>query len=1002
MLRRLLVAALLVPLFGVQLAVAQVTVSGKVTDATTGESLPGANVIISELELGTSSDIEGNYRIPNVPAGTYTLQATFVGYEPYMMPITVGSSDLVRNIEMEPGAIGLDELIVTGYGVQRKRDVTAASTRVDASEIERLPVTNAEQAMQGRVAGVAIQSNSGQPGAGMRIQVRGVGSINAGDDPLYIIDGVQMEGRSGALSSQADSSPLNAINPSDIESIEILKDAAATAIYGAQAANGVVLITTKRGRAGETRVNLSTQLGSIDGIGEYDVLTGPEYAELMFEMFENYARVLNQDPAPWRQYTIDNYFLGRFTEAADAPTYDWQDAIYRTGQLRKVDLNISGGTDQTRFYLSGGYHLTEGHLVRSESERYSVLANLDHRVNDRFNIEARLRGSTTGQFGAIADGNFINGPFFGASLMAPFEPIYNEDGSYAQTQLGYNVVEGVNLEDRVGRTNSFGGSLAANYGILDNLYARGVFGLNYQSVRDRNYRPPEIPSFSSYGGALFEATREVLTYNTNLTLSYFDTFSDVHNLNVVGGGEYRFSNWDQYSATGRGFPSGLFSTMNLAAVPFAVSGSATEYKMASLFSRAEYDYDNRYIFSGSLRYDGSSRFGADTKYGLFYAVSAAWEMAQEDFMRNVGWVTRLKPRISYGVTGNSDISDFASRSLFGSAGSYLGSPGLRPSQLGYNLLTWEEAATLNLGLDYSFANDRIYGAIDVFRRRNNELLLARSLPSDAGFQSIQQNVGVVQNEGLEFEVTTVNVRAGDFTWRSDFNIAFLRNEVISLDEGQEELSDGVAVGYPLGSYRVYRYAGVNPADGRSMWWDKDDNLTYDPLPDDRIRYGKIYPDYWGGFGNTFSYGGLALNVFFQFNMGQETFLQQQGFFLRDPSQGLGLERIILRRWQEPGDVTDTPKLYPVRNEPGMGSNITSSTRFIEDVSYIRLKNVQLSYTLPSRYAQMGGIHSASIFLQGQNLHTWTAYTGIDPEMTGTQNAIYPQAKTWTLGLNLQF
>lgn len=996
MLRRLLVAALLVPLFGVQLAVAQVTVSGSVTDAASGESLPGANVIITELNMGTSADIDGNYRITNVPAGSYTIQATFVGYEPFSAALTVGNNDVVRNIAMQPGAIGLDELVVTGYGVQRKRDELAASTRVDASEIERLPVVSAEQALQGRAAGVAIQSNSGQPGAGMRIQVRGVGSINAGSDPLYIVDGVQMEVGTG-LSSQAASSALNAINPADIESIEVLKDAAATAIYGAQAANGVVLITTKRGRSGQTRFNLSTQLGSVDEIGRYDVLSGREWVELMHENYDNYARVLGLDRNQWRQFAEED-----FGTPDSAPNYDWQEEIYRVGQLRKVDLSVSGGTDATRFYLAGGYHLTEGQLIRSMSERYSLLANFDHRVNDRFNLEARLRGSTTDQFGAIADGNFINGPFFAASLNSPIEPIYNEDGSFAPSpSIGYNVVEGVMLEERKGRTNAFGGSLAGNYGILSNLYARAFFGINYQNVRDTNFRPPEIPAFSSYGGSLLEADREVLTYNTNLTLSYFETLNDVHNLNFVGGGEYRFSNWEQYAATGRGFPSGLFQTMDLAAVPYSVTGSYTEYKMASLFGRAEYDFDNKYLFSASVRYDGSSRFGADTKYGLFYALSAAWEMAEEPFMQGASFITRLKPRISYGVTGNSDISNFASRSLFGSGGSYLGQPGLRPSQLGNNILTWEEAATFNVGLDYSLFNDRIYGAIDAYRRRNNELLLARQLPLDAGFSTINENVGIVQNEGLEFEISTVNVQAGDFTWRTDFNIAFLRNEVIELNEGQEEIGD-IAVGRPLGSYRVYNFAGINPADGRSMWYDADGNITYDPVEDDRIWVGNIYPDYWGGIGNTLSYGGLSLNVFLQFNMGQETFLQQQGYFLRDPSQIRNMERPILRRWQEPGDLTDTPKLFPLRAEPGMGSNITASNRFIEDVSYLRVKNVQLSYTLPSRFAQAAGVFSASLFLQGQNLHTWTAYSGIDPEMTGTQNAIYPQNKTWTLGLNLQF
>jgi TonB-dependent starch-binding outer membrane protein SusC len=521
-------------------------------------------------------------------------------------------------------------------------------------------------------------------------------------------------------------------------------------------------------------------------------------------------------------------------------------------------------------------------------------------------------------------------------------------------------------------------------------------------VRDMNYRPREVRGWASFGGQLFEANRDVLSYNADATLSYFRRIGEQHNIDALAGTEYRFSNWEQFSATGRNFPSGLFRTMNLAATPFGVAGSYTEYKMASLFSQVRYDFDGRYLLSGSVRYDGSSRFGADTKYGLFYAVSFGWEATRERFLADNPVVSLLRPRVSIGTTGNSQIADFAARSLFGSGGSYNEDPALRPTQLGNNILTWEEAQTINLGLDYGFFNNRVFGSIEAYRRRNNELLLARQLPLDSGFASINENVGVVENRGLEFEITTINLDLGGFRWTSDFNIAFLQNEVISLNEGQTEIGD-IVVGRSLGAYRVQNFAGVNPADGRSMWYDKDGNITYSPVDADRIWAGDIYPDYWGGLGNTFSYAGLSLSTFFQFNIGQETFLQQQGFFLRDPSFQFNLERIAWERaWNQPGDMTDTPKLVLTRAEPGIASNITSSNRLIEDVSYIRLKNVQLSYAVPAQFTRQAGFQGVTIFAQAQNLLTWTAFSGIDPEMWGTQNAIYPQNKVYTMGLQVQF
>lgn len=988
--------------FAAPTALAQVTISGRVVDAATGESIPGANVVLVELGVGSATDLEGRYRIANVRPGTYTLQASFTGYTRFEQSLTVASQNREINIQLQPGGISLDDVVVTGYGVERRREITSSSSIVGGDELRRLPVRTVDSAIQGRAAGVRVTSASGQPGGAVLVRVRGVGSINAGNAPLFVIDGVPVG--TADLSSQASSNPLNSLNPADIESVEILKDAAASAIYGAQAANGVVLVTTRAGRTGATRFDVQVQAGTLAPIRKYDLLTGPEFVNLMIEAWENHAVTTRAANVSAEQARINgrNAAIAAFGNPETVGTYDWQNALYRTGQNRKIDVSASGGTSATRFYISGGVDYAEGQVIMSDYNRASVAVNVDHRATRRLELQSRIRLSNTEQFGTIADGNFTNGPFFGGPYMRPTEAIYNEDGSFnTNVTGGYNIVQGVMLEDRIARTRQLAGSFGTNFQLLDNLFWRNFAGIDYRLVRDTNYRPREIPSYAGTGGSGFEAAREVNNWNANTTLSYLQTFNRLHNVDALVGAEYRQQQRETFTASGNQFPSGLFRTLRNAQ-PVNVTGFFTEYKIAGLFSRVRYDYDQRYTLTASLRRDGSSRFGANARYGTFYSVSGAWDAARESFMDAAPFVETLRFRASYGVTGNSEIADFASRSLIGSGGSYAGATGLRPVQLGNDLLTWEQANVANLGLDLSLFRNRIRGSIDAFSRINNRLLLDRPLPTDVGFDSISENVGRVRNEGLEFELSTVNVRYAGFEWTTDFNIAFLRNEVLELSDGQQNLGDGIRVGHPLQVYYLHRFAGVNPADGRSMWYDANGNITYTPVDADRQVVGKILPDYTGGLTNALAYGGFRIEAFLQFNVGQQTFNQQQGFFLTDPSRGRGLERSVLRRWTTPGQITDVPRAYRTTTEPNTASNLTSSTRFLESVSYVRLKNLTASYALPTALSQRAGFRIAQIFVQSQNLFTITPYSGLDPELTGTQNAVYPQGRTFTTGLQVQF
>lgn len=985
-------------------------IRGKVIDASNGESLPNANIVVKELNRGASSDINGNYAITNIPAGTYTVESSFVGYKRFSTRVTVGEGTVTLNINFEPALVGLDELVVTGYSVTTKREVTGAITQVKSEQIENLPIQSFDQALQGRAAGVQVTSASGQPGGALRVRIRGFGSINASNEPLYIVDGVQLT-EEAQTSSQASSNPLAALNPNDILSIEILKDAAAASIYGAQAANGVVLITTKQGRAGNSVITVNSTMGWTSQPKFYDTMDSPTWLNFMMEAFENHAKVTLGNVQSARNLVLTNFYpgctaAGLGTPACDpnqATTYDWQRSVYQTGVNREIDASVSGGTDVTRFFLSTGFENSEGQAKFTDFKRMSLRTNVDHRINSKMTVESRINLASTRQFGAVANGNFINGPFFMGAWQQPTRPIYNPDGSFNENVPYYNIVQWQQGDQRKTRGNDIQGSLAINYKLPQNIILRVFGGLNFRQTRDTNFRSALLPgSNRTNGGDLFEANREIFSYNVNATLNYNKSFNNVHNVAALLGSEYKEESQESMTASGRGFANPLFDILSLAATPAGVSGSATEFKAASVFGQVKYDYGNRYLVNATARYDGSSRFGVDNRWGLFYAFSGAWNLANEEFIPLPDVINDMKLRAGYGITGNSGIGNFASRSLFGSGGSYNSGAGLRPSQLANNILTWEEAKTINAGLDFAILDSRISGSLDLYRKRNERLLLGRSLPSDSGFSSITENAGVVQNQGYEFEITSRNIDRDDFLWTTSFNITSNQNELIELNEGQTRIGNSYIVGEPLRFYWGYKWAGVNPADGRPMWYDANGNITYLVASSDADIISYLDPTHYGGFTNTFNYKGFTLDVFFQYDLGGNTFEQQVGYFLMDPGTSGGLLTRLLDRWTTPGQITDVEKAFRTRNEPGMSSRTTGSTWYIESTSYIRLKNATLSYSLPENVTSRLGIRNFKVFATGQNLYTWTAYPGLDPEFLATANAPYPQGRTIRTGVQLQF
>lgn len=995
-------------------------VEGQVTDAETEELLTGATVLIEEAERGAITDDEGFFRIEGVPEGTYNVRVTFVGYETFTDEIEVVADEVTSmNITLGVGEVGLDELVVTGYGVQERREITGSQSGIRSRDIEDVPMQSAEQLLQGRAAGVNVRTVSGNPGGAMQVQVRGTGSINAPSEPLYIVDGVQMSFSDLGMPADASSSPLNSIPAEDIESIEVLKDAAAASMYGSQAASGVVLITTKRGAEGDTEVSARVEGGFRSLATDVDYLNTEEYVDYYGDaLFHN-------DDVPDRETGRDvaeDFLLGFFgpepgtEELADT---DWTGDLFRDDAFsQEYSLSARGGDAGTNFYLSASYEDTEGHLTRSHFDRLQLRSNIDHDVTDRLDASLNINLSRSFQAGVCQDGNFINCAPSQAMFLPPMAFPYadEEETEYADHHPTWGVSSNpVATQEQVDRdvtTLGIVSNAELNYRLTDWLDLRGTVGVDYRDVEEDQHRSVIIE-----GDAAFTRVHNRRTENitANFTANANYTFDEVHNFNGLLGTEYRHDWTQRVTANAEGFPGVFFDVMDAAAEPADASGTETEWKIGSYFGNFRYNYDQRYHLTFTGRYDGHSRFGEDTRWAFFPSVSGAWNLSEEAFF-NVDAVDELRFRASYGLTGNAAIGNFAARGLYSTFSSYRGQTGLTPAQLANVELGWEEQEEINLGMDYSLFGGRISGNVDVFNRDTKELLFDRPLPSDSGFDDITENIGEVQNQGIELEISTVNISTADFTWSTSFNISFERNEITRLPD-REDISpldgfESLQEGEPIGLIQVPEWAGVNPADGRPMWYDADGNITYTPTEEDLIKYNDGQSNRTGGFGNTLSYRGITLDAFFEFQAGQWGYGSTDVAFTRTPDFLMNMHAKAKDRWMEPGDVTRVPRAVTVGGDYTETADYrtTNGTHIINNASYLRLKNVTLSYSLPVELTQTMGIRNLRVFATGINLATWTQWPWYDPEIAfdtddifrNVTTASFPTGRQLNFGIEVDF
>lgn len=1009
-----------------------ITITGKVTSKEDNQGLPQATVLLKGTTNGVLTDLDGNYNI-SVPDNGGTLLFSFLGY--VNKEVIIGNQTVI-NVVLAADVTSLGEVVVTGYGVERKREITGSITSIKGDAIENLPLQSFDRALQGRAAGVLVQNANGVPGGALRVRIRGQGSINAGNDPLYIVDGIQMNNSNAA--SNLSTNPLASLNPNDIESMEILKDAAAS-IYGSQAANGVVLITTKKGTSGKTRVNFNAYTGWVTPIQEPDMMSSQEFINFRLDQRRNFYTRFNANPDlleglarrnALSGISVDQYAplglsstaLGQIPQADfDAfvnglETYDWLGEIFsRTGRINNYELSASGGSDNTRFFLSGSYNAQEGQVTRFDFERATLRFNIDHDLNDKITLETRLNVSTIEQNGTQFSGTGFENPTFAGVAILPFNPIFNPDEASGFNEplsgiLAENPVKSLAFNERGTKTNQISANFGLNFQLTDNLRFRSYYGVDYRGLEENRYTDPRSFGGRNNSGSAYAQFDSNTNFITTQQFNYDLKINTDHRFNFLLAAEYRQEVNEGFSANAQNFPTPQFRTIASAAEPTAAGGFYTTWRNAGVFTNVKYALKDKYFFNGTLRYDGSSRFGADNRWGLFPSLGASWLMSEEDFLKN-GWLDELKLRASYGTAGNNRIGNFASRGLVSSAGAgnYLNLPGLVISGLANRQLSWETQTTLNFGVDYILFGGRISGSVDAYRRRSTNLLLNRALPQTSGYSTISENVGELDNRGIELAIQSTNIDAGGFRWTTSFNIAFQDQELISLFDGETNNGAATQVGQPLNLWYNYDFAGVNPATGRPMYYDNQGEITYIPTAgsvigdenDDRQILGNTNSDFFGGLTNSFTYKGFTLEALFQFDYGKQA-RDGTGDFTYDPYEArLNLySSLIDLVWREPGDLVSMPR---PNTGAELGGRRIGTPRLLQDASYIRLKQVTVSYDIPSTFLTKLKLTNARVYVQGINLATWTNFTGLDPEFTGgTGTGVFPSSKNVTVGLQLGF
>ena len=951
-----------------------------------GKPLPFVTVSVKGTNQGAITNQDGAFNLEAEPSDS--LKVSFVGMQTQIVPV---GNNTNFDIVLKPTSTSLDEVVVVAYGTKRKRDIISSVSSVSAEEIENTPNSSFENVLQGKTPGV-VMSSGARAGNVNSVRIRGTSSLSASSQPLYVIDGVpQTDYTMGYTGDNAQMSPLSNISPNDIESIQVLKDASASALYGSRASNGVVLIQTKRGKEGQTKINFSSQLGYQEPTNFIDVLNGEQYTSLFNEAYA---------------YASGGAVEQVLGEPAEAASTDWIDRTMRQGMMQQYNLSARGGNEKTQFYAGLSYNDDEGYTSGNSFERISARLNVDHTINDKLRMFANLSMSRVVN-DRVSGSNSISSASTLGLLQFPNIPVYNEDGTYHHGPgpnigagfSGHNLVRDIGESFHESQTYKPSINIGADYKINENLKFSSSFSTEYIDMTDNIFWGLNSQDGSSQNGVLQNLSYTRLNYLTTNKLDYNKTFNEKHNFHAMAGYSFQKTVYDNFNMTGENFPSNSLHTMSSAATINSGGGILEEVAFESYFGRFTYDFDNKYLAEFSIRTDGSSRFGAEERYAVFPAGSLGWIVSDEDFMRNIEWIDLLKVRTSYGLTGNSEmlssataadatILNYPALGVFRTGFGYGGEPGIAPTRLANPNLRWEQTAQFNVGINLSALNGRVEFEADYYNKQTKDLLLNVNLPATSGYTTYTQNLGQLENKGFEFGLNTHNL-TGAFKWSTDFNIAFNRNKITDI-EGQiiENTVSRAMEGEAVGVFYTVEYAGVDPETGDALFYDNEGNKTSTYSSDYRKIVGDPNPDFTGGFTNTFSYKGINLRVFMQFSQGNDVY-RSGGRFVNNNMGSLWNQQVNqLDRWQQPGDITDVPQARLATN----GSQ--NSSRYIEDGSYIRFKNITLGYNFPRNIVERAGISNLRLYVQAQNWITFTDYTGNDPEVTSNGTANIGQGITF--------
>ena len=1044
-------------------------ISGKVTDQTNRQGLPGVNILVKGTNSGTTTDAEGNFKIA-LADNNATLVFSFIGY--VTTEIKTGSLQII-NVELVPDASSLNEIVVVGYGTQQKRDITGAVGSLSAKNIKDVHVTNFENAIQGQIAGVQVQEPSGEPGAGTTIRVRGLGSISAGNEPLYVIDGFPVSknvdpGVQGDVSRRTQafalpiSNPLGTINPNDIESIEVLKDASGAAIYGSRGSNGVVLITTKKGkRDSKPVISFDTYFGIQTVANKVKLMNAAQLTDYVKNAKNNAyiqdvkgANINDDNPARYTKTTNTSYYIGDDFQNPDGTDTDWQSLIFQNAPVQSYNAALSGGGDKVNYYVAGGYYNQKGIIDKSGFERYSFRVNLEANPTNKLKLGVSVNPSFSNSKRLPAGAPYFADPpgiVYSALVSSPTVKPYNADGTinqrdnqshlYTEDGRGTSMTEASNplaiiqgVTDGLNQFRTFG-NIFGEYEIFKGLKYKLYTGIDVNTYNRNFYRANSLLFRQATTGDPYGQSNSSLNTNwlVENTLSYDKTFGVNHSISAVAGYSAQKDKINANQVLAQNYPNDLVPTVSGGQV---IGGTSTteEWSLVSYLARANYAFRDKYLLTATIRSDRASRFGQGNKTGTFPSVSAGWRLSEESFLKPVTFISDLKIRGSWGKTGNFLIPNYAAIGLLNPYNYTFGNTvvnGIAPSTISNKNLTWEKTNQLDIGLDFGVIKDRIYVSLDWYKKLTSDLLLNVQVPASVGFTNALQNIGEVENKGFEVTISSRNL-VGAFGWTTDLNFSTNKNKVLKLGPtGDPILSTGGAgirhitrIGDAIGSYYGYVVEGIYQTQSEIDNAPKDE-LAPKPAPgdfkfkdvngdgkinaSDRTVTGNYIPDYTWGLTNRFTFKGLDLNVLIQGVHGNEI-LNLTRRHLGNGEAGTNSYVQWTERWISPEQPGNGKIPRADRLSDSHGNNNRPSSFQVEDGSYIRLRSMTLGYTFPK--SLLGNrVQALRAYVSATNLFTKTDYLGYNPEVNNqaTQSGVqgedygaYPLSKNFTFGLNFSF